>query len=167
MRPTTAIIGIGLASACFLLGGAGFFVMGALFDYVFGGLFRMFMYHEEHPLQYIAVVSGVFGIIGTLWLRCFGDTTGWKRWISMFSAIGLTIIIASIPGGVLWKIHDMQAGYFPEGARFWGDLLWGAKEGLIVGWLVVVASVPYNIVGLAAGLLILHKLPKFAARIET
>lgn len=140
--------------------------MGALLDYVFGGLFRMHMYHDEHPLQYIAVVSIAFGIVGTFWLRLFGHTTGWMRWTSMFAAIVVTIIVASVPGGVLWKIHDMQAGYFPPGSRFWDDLLWGAKEGLMVGWLVVVTSFPYNLLGLVVGLLVLHRLPTLATRIE-
>jgi hypothetical protein len=166
MRQTTPIIGIGLASTCFLLGGAGFFLMGAVFDYVFGGLFRMFMYHDEHPLQYIAVASFVFGFVGTFWLRIFGHTIGWKRWVSIVGAIVLTIVVASVPGGILWKIHDMQAGYFPQGTRFWEDLIWGAKEGLMVGWLVIVVSMPYNLLGLGIGVLVLHRLPKIAARIE-
>lgn len=140
--------------------------MSALFGHAFGGLFRMFMYHEEHPLQYVAVVSVAFGIIGTFWLRIFGHSVGWKRWISIIAAIGLTIAVASVPGGILWKIHDMQAGYFPQGARFWGDLLWGAKEGLMVGWLVIITSSPYNLVGLAVGALVLHGLPPIAAKIE-
>ena len=166
MRPTTAVIGFGLACTCFIFGGAGFLLMSALFEHVFGGLFRMFMYHEEHPLQYITVVSVVFGIIGTFWLRVFGHTTGRRRWISIIGAIGLTIVVASIPGGILWKIHDMQAGYFPRGARFLEGLLWGAKEGLMEGWLVIVASIPYNLLGFGIGALVLHLLPKIAARIE-
>jgi hypothetical protein len=166
MRPTTAIIGIGLASTCFLLAGAAYFLMSALFGHAFGGLFRMFMYHEGHPLQYVAVVSVVFGVVGSIWLRIFGHTAGLKGWISIFAAIGLTIAVASVPGGILWKIHDMQAGYFPQGARFWYDLLWGAKEGMMVGWLVIVASVTYTFVGLAVGVLVLHRLPGVVARIE-
>lgn len=166
MRPTTAIVGIGLASTCFFLGGAGYFLINALFGHAFGGLFRMFMYHEDHPLQYVAVVSVVFGVIGTFWLRVFGHTGGLRRWISIFAAIGLTIAVASVPGGILWKIHDMQAGYFPQGTRLWVDLLWGAKEGLMVGSLVIVASIPYNILGVGLGVLVLHRLPQIAARIE-
>ena len=126
----------------------------------------MFMYHDEHPLQYIAVVSIVFGVIGTFWLRVFGHSIRWKRWISIIAAIVLTVVIASVPGGILWKIHDMQAGYFPPGVRFWDDLLWGAKEGLLIGWLVIVASIPYNLLGLGIGVLVLHRLPVIAARIE-
>ncbi|MCX6880042.1 MAG: hypothetical protein NTW21_40505 [Verrucomicrobia bacterium] len=166
MRSTTAIIGTGLALACFLLGSAGFFLVSALFGPAFGGLYRMFMYHEEYPLPYIAVVAIVFGIVGTFWLRAFGHTKGWTRWVSIFATIVLTIAVASIPGGILWKIHDMQAGYFPHGARFWKDLLWGAKEGLMVGWIVIATSIPYNVFGIAFGVLILHRLPGIAARIE-
>ena len=62
-----------------------------------------------------------------------------------------TIFAASIPGGVLWKIHDMQAGFFTKGARFWDDLLWGASAGLQVGWLIVLLSLPYNVIGLVVG----------------
>jgi hypothetical protein len=166
MRRSTPIIGIGLALSCFLLGSAGYLLVSKLFGYAFGGFYRMFMYHEEHPFQYIAIVSVVFGFVGMFWLKVFGKTMGMRRWCSIFAAIGLTIVVASIPGGILWKIHDMQAGYFTQGERFWEDLLWGARQGLMLGWLVILASIPYNLIGIGIGALILHRLASIEARMN-
>ncbi len=163
----TASIGIILSVIAFILGSAGYLAISTLFGYAFAGLFRMFMYHEEHPLQYIGIVAVVFGILGAIWWRNFGDAIGLKRWISILACVALTILIASVPGGILWAIHDMQAGFFPEGSRFWSDLRWGAKEGLLVGWLVILMSIPYNLIGLAAGTALLHKLPELVKWIES
>ena len=152
-------VALSLTSFAFLLGSLGYVVISSLLGAAFGGLFRMFMYHEAHPFQYIGIVAIVFGIIGAGWVRFFGGTEGWKRWTSILLCMVLTIIAASVPGGILWKIHDMQAGYFTEGARFWRDLWWGAKEGLLVGWFVILISIPYNLIGLLIGGLLLHKIP--------
>ena len=158
-------IALSLSGIGFLLGSLGYLVISSLLGAAFGGLFRMFMYHEAHPFQYIGIVAIVFGIVGSGWVRYFGATEGLKRWLSILLCILLTIFVSSVPGGILWKIHDMQAGYFTEGARFWGDLWWGAKEGLLVGWLVMLISIPYNFIGILIGGLLLHKLPSVISRI--
>ena len=69
----------------------------------------------------------------------------------ILSVITSTIFVASIPGGILWKIHDMQAGFSTTGSRFWSDLLWGAATGLQTGWLVIALSLPYNVFGVIIG----------------
>jgi len=51
----------------------------------------------------------------------------------------------------MWVIHDMQAGYFTEGSRFWTSIRWGAWEGIKGGWLVILLSIPYNLLGSIAG----------------
>ena len=158
-------IALSLSGISFLLGSLGYVLISSLFGAAFGGFFRMFMYHEVHPFQYIGIVAIVFGIIGSVWAQYFGATKGWRRWLSILLCIMLTIFASSIPGGILWKIHDMQAGYFTEGARFWRDLWWGAKEGLLLGWFVMLISIPYNLIGVLIGGLLLHKLPRVTSRI--
>ena len=158
-------IALSLSGIAFLLGALGYVAISSLLGAAFRGLFRMFMYHEAHPFQYIGIVAIVFGIIGSVWVRYFGATEEWKRWLSILLCIMLTILVSSVPGGILWKIHDMQAGYFTEGARFWSDLWWGAKEGLLVGWLVILIPIPYNLIGVLIGGLLLHKLPSVISQI--
>ena len=141
------------AVSAFVLGSLGYKMVQSLTpnDHVFGGLHRMFFYHESHPIQYIAIVAFTYALVATgCALRC-PHLYGWRQSGAIVAIILLTILVASVPGGVLWKIHDMQAGFFPKGFRFWGDLLWGASAGLQVGWLVIALSMPYNIVGLIAG----------------
>jgi len=144
----------------FILASLGYIIITHIQGWAFGGFFRMLMYHETHPFQYIGIVATVFGVIGTIWDRYFSSSNGWKRWLSLFLCIILTLFVSSIPGGILWKIHDMQAGYFTEGLQFWHDLWWGAKEGFQLGWFIMLISMPYNLFGFLTGGLILHKLPK-------
>lgn len=76
----------------------------------------------------------------------------------------LTILLSSAPGGVLWKVHDMYAGYFPADARLWIDLLWGAKKGLSEGWVIILISVPYNVIGVLLGYVVTDKVPSLISR---
>jgi hypothetical protein len=59
----------------------------------------------------------------------------------------LTVALSAPLGGMLWHWHDMQAGYFPA---HWQRILLaeGSRDGLVVGWLVVLLSVPYNVLGI-------------------
>jgi len=118
---------------------------------VFGALPRMFLYHESHPFEYIALVALTYGVVVTVCVHRFPPLHGWCRGIAICGIMLTTIILASVPGGVLWKIHDMQAGFFTKGARFWGDLLEGAFTGLQIGWLILALSFPYNAIGLLVG----------------
>jgi hypothetical protein len=49
---------------------------------------------------------------------------------------------------MLWYYHDMQAGYFPLN---WINIMIteGASEGIQLGWIVVMLSYPYNLLGAA------------------
>jgi hypothetical protein len=44
---------------------AGYYLLWPLMPHhqVFGGLYRMFMYHAEHPLPYIALCCFFFGLL--------------------------------------------------------------------------------------------------------
>jgi len=166
MSPLTrrAILFSNLTGAAFLLGGVGFMLADAVLEMPFGGLFRMYSYHEEHAFQYIGLVAVIFGAVGTVWHEWLGSWRGWRRWLSILAVMVVTILLASAPGGVLYAIHDMQAGYFPEGERFRDALWWGAEQGLMLGWLVILASIPYNVTGLVIGALVLHRLPGVVLR---
>lgn len=150
IRPLTLFFFFSVS--CFAAGCVGYLVLRLVMPggWVFGALYRMFLYHWEHPFQYIILVSVVYGLIASVFAIGLRNRRKTSR-LAVFSIVGLTIFAASPLGGVLWVIHDMQAGYFTEGARFRRDLLWGALEGLKSGWLVILLSIPYNLFGLAAG----------------
>ena len=115
---------------------------------VFAGLPRMFMYHDAHPFSYIAVICFIYAVLATgatLWLR---QQNHRRQALLIALVIFATIIGASIPGGILWTIHDMAAGHFLTGARLVNYLGLGAWRGLQVGWLIILISVPYNLFGL-------------------
>ena len=122
--------------------------------WVFGALFRMFLYHWEHPFQYISIVSFSFACVATPCTHKFKFSTGWKLQLITFAIIVSSVIFASVPGGILWSIHDMQAGYFPKGEKFWEAIWWGATNGLTQGWLVIALSIPYNLICLIIGFFI-------------
>jgi hypothetical protein len=141
------------AASAFLLGAIAYLALHAIMPHgrVFGTWSRMFAYHEAHPFQYIAIIALTYASIATPCAVRWARLAGRRRIALIAGIIVATIIIASVPGGVLWKIHDMQAGFFTTGARFWGDLLWGASTGLQTGWLIIALSVPYNIIGVIIG----------------
>lgn len=72
-----------------------------------------------------------------------------------------TLVIGSVLGGVLWKYHDMQAGYFPDGSRMSADFLWGAWTGLWIGPVIVLLSIPLNVLALISGYAVTHRVPIF------
>jgi hypothetical protein len=141
------------AASAFLLGASGYLALHAVLPrgYVFGSLYRMLLYHEAHPFQYIAVVALTYAAIATPCAIRWSGSSGWRRTLLIIGVMVASIFAASVPGGILWKIHDMQAGFFTSGSRFWNDLLWGAWTGLEIGWLVIALSLPYNIVGFVSG----------------
>ena len=140
-------------AGCFFPASLGYFLLRPLMPegWVFGALYRMFLYHWEKPCQYIFVVALFYAIIATpLASRCRTRNRKPSNMLILLAMIA-PVALASPFGGVLWVIHDMQAGYFTEGSRFREDLQWGALEGIRNGWLVIVTSVPYNLLGLVAG----------------
>jgi len=114
--------------------------------FVFGALYRMFVYHWAHPIQFIAIPCFFYGIIAALLANKFQNKKTSGRIILTLLIIVLTILISSPFGGMLWHYHDMKAGYFPVN---WISIMIsrGFKWGLEVGWLVIGLSIPYNIIG--------------------
>lgn len=115
--------------------------------YVFGIWFRMFLYHYEHPIQYILIPCFFFGILATIFLEKFSRQILLKQLQILILISSITILISSPFGGILWNYHDMQAGYFPVN---WFEKMVknGIEMGLFMGWLIVALSIPYNLLGL-------------------
>ncbi|MEN8928858.1 MAG: hypothetical protein ABF242_01385 [Flavobacteriales bacterium] len=65
--------------------------------------------------------------------------------ISLIIAI-LTIIVSSPFGGMLYFYHDFQAGWFPEN---WIERMLdsGISSGLMIGWSILIFSLPYSLIG--------------------
>ena len=117
---------------------------------VFGGLYRMFMYHAQHPIQYIALFCAVFAAGLALMLGCWPRSRQWPAWVLTALVLLLTVLLGSALGGALWSLHDMQAGFFPPSERLWQHVGWGVASGLQVGWLVLLLSLPFNVLCLPA-----------------
>lgn len=117
---------------------------------VFGGLYRMFMYHAQHPFQYIAIFCAVFAAGLASVLACWPRARQWPAWALTSLVLLLTVLLGSALGGALWSLHDMQAGFFPPSHRLWQDVGWGVQSGVQVGWLVLLLSVPFNVLCLPA-----------------
>ena len=141
------------SGACFGLSSLVYLLLRSVMPggYVFGLWFRMPPYHYLHPFQYIGVVAICYGILAAFLAERFGPLPFWKRVVSILGLIFATLLVSSIPGGILWTIHDMQAGFVPSGHRFWDDLFRGAANGLRFGWLILALSIPYNLVGMVLG----------------
>lgn len=114
--------------------------------HVFGAPYRMFLYHEAHPLPYIALCCAWFGPLAAAATTAFGRRTGGGRAGVVALLVLATLLLSAPLGGMLWQWHDMQAGYFPP--NWLGHLvLRGSRDGLALGWLIVLLSVPYNVLG--------------------
>lgn len=134
--------------------------------YVFGSLFRMFLYHEQHSSQYLFLVSLVYACIAAAWSYRIGTTQkGLTRAVSILCVMLLTLVVSSIPGGMLWVVHDVQAGFFPGVSQFLKALWWGATTGLVLGWMIFLLSIPFNIVCLFAGYWLTNYIEKRTRRL--
>lgn len=115
-------------------------------NYVFGAFYRMFIYHWEHPITFIAIPCFFYGIFATLLGDKFSKQNVIGQLLMTILIITLTVIVSSPFGGMLWHFYDMKAGYFPTN---WVEKMVGLgfEWGLEIGWLVVGLSIPYNIIG--------------------
>lgn len=132
----------------FILATAVYYILWAIMpnNHVFGTLFRMFLYHWEHPVTFITIPCFFYGIIATLLADKFSKKNVIGQIILTILIIVLTVILSSPFGGMLWYYYDMKAGYFP--ANWFGKIVaTGFESGLTIGWLVVGLSIPYNIIG--------------------
>jgi hypothetical protein len=116
---------------------------------VFGSLYRMFQYHDQHPYQFILVFTIILALCSALFIRKFNKWKGAKKYAGIAVTFAAAFIVSCMAGGFLWKIYDMQANFTPRGWQYWKDLLWGVTTGLLAGWQVVLYSFPYNLIVLA------------------
>ncbi|MEO0472662.1 MAG: hypothetical protein AAF206_23805 [Bacteroidota bacterium] len=127
----------------------GYFLLNLILDDwpVFGRWFRMFLYHEQHPLLYIAIPCFFYGLIGSFFLERFLKQKLPGQIVSSILIALLSLMLATPLGSLLWVYHDMQAGYFPAN---WFEQLFsrGFDLGFTFGWLIVLFSFPYNLLGL-------------------
>ena len=128
---------------------AGYGVLWALLPghRVFGAPYGMYLYHDAHPLAYLTLCCGVFGPLAASATEAFRWRGRWGR-VGVVALLALATVGLSSPlGGMLWEWHDMRAGYFPaDWARV--SFLNGARDGLLLGWFIVLLSLPYNVLGL-------------------
>ena len=115
--------------------------------HVFGAWYRMLLYHEAHPVAYIALCCFFYGLLAAAFADAFWRRGTTRGRVGIVGIIVLLTMALSTPlGGMLWYWYDMQAGYFPA---HWRRILLveGSRDGLAVGWLVVLLSVPCNVLG--------------------
>lgn len=112
--------------------------------YVFGGLFRMFVYHRQYPVGFIAIPCFFYAILATIFSGRFLKRPLWKQVLFIGIIIILTVLLSAPFGGMLWHYYDMKAGYFPQN-WFARMMKQGFSWGIQVGWLIIVLSIPYNI----------------------
>ncbi|GAB3635798.1 hypothetical protein GCM10027422_13880 [Hymenobacter arcticus] len=132
----------------FGLATAGYYLLWLLLPghRVFGAWYLMLLYHDAHPVQYIALCCFFYGPLAA-------GATGFFRRRDTSGRVGVVCAICAVTvglsapfGGMLWHFHDMQAGYFPPD---WGRVLLvdGSRDGLAMGWLIVLLSIPYTLLG--------------------
>ena len=123
---------------------------------MFGSWFRMFEYHYDHPYQYILVVAVAYGLTAAVWARFLGHLSGIRRGVSIVAVMLVALLIASVPGGLLWGLHDVHAGFVPPSQVLRRHLTWAATTGLTFGWVIIGLSIPYNIIGGIVGYAVTH-----------
>lgn len=128
---------------------AGYFILRMLSagKEVFGSLYRMYSYHYRHPLSYILIPCVVYSMIVSI---AGGELISKSifRQLMLTLAIAFFTILFSFPiGGMLYYYHDMQAGYFPDN---WLPVMMenGVSAGFENGWLIILLSFPYNLLGI-------------------
>lgn len=134
-------------AASFIIATVLYFILLAIMpnNYVFGSLYRMFLYHEEYPISFIAIPCFFYGIIANFMSDKFAKLNISKQILLTIAIITFTILISSPFGGMLWHYYDMKAGYFPSN---WAAKMikLGFEWGLEGGWLIFCLSIPYNII---------------------
>lgn len=122
------------------------YLLQATIHYSFGMPYRMFLYHLCFPLSYIFIPCFFYALIATYLSSYFSKVSiSYKITLTIIICI-LVTLISSPFGGMLWHYHDMQAGYFPDNWLYKMVSL-GFSWGLRDGWIIVLMSVPYNIIG--------------------
>ena len=115
-------------------------------NHVFAALYRMPLYHWNSPILYILIPCFFYGIVTLFLTKTFKNKNLLSRILITILIIILTILLSSPFGGMLWHYHDMKAGYFPIN-WFSKIISKGFYQGIVIGWIIIGLSVPYNIFG--------------------
>ncbi len=138
-----------------LFGAVGYMLVFHIQGYdVFGAVFlvRIPLYYNQYPYQYIFIVAVTYGLVATLWVRSRGHLRGWRRVTSIGAAIFIVIVVASIPGGILWAVHDIQAGFVPPFDTLVNHLFSIGMAGPIFIWsILITSSMSYILFGYLIG----------------
>lgn len=120
----------------------------------FSVYYGRYSYHLAHPLQFIAIPCFIFSVLAVIFSNKFRKASVLKQILLTLLISFLTVLISSPLGGMLWHLHDMLVGYFPQN-WLWKLIRYGFREGIQLGWLIIVLSVPYNIIGIFTGFFII------------
>ena len=150
--------GLKLFSGAFAAGALLYFLILAIFDRPVAYFIRMFTYPDQHPFSYITLMALSYSLLGVLWMQNKSlQPEGRKRWLALFSVVALSILAAAPFGGLLWVLHDWQAGFVPHLARAKEALLWGCQTALVAGPILFLSSQPLSGLSIIFGVLWLDK----------
>ncbi|MCL1971513.1 MAG: hypothetical protein FWG57_00800 [Endomicrobia bacterium] len=126
----------------------------------FADFYRMYAYHSAYYWQFIFIMCFVFSILAVLFSKKFKTLSLKKQILLTLLIIVLTIIISSPIGGMLWHLHDMLAGHFPK-KWLWKLIRYGFREGVQMGWLIILFSAPYNLIGAVISFFVMKTVADF------
>ncbi|MBC7864576.1 MAG: hypothetical protein IAF38_16500, partial [Bacteroidia bacterium] len=134
--------------ASFFIAGSCYFLMWLIMPEhgVFGAMFRMYLYHWMHPIPFILIPCFFYGIFASLFSETFYKKKIFGKLLLTLLILVLTVLFSSPFGGMLWHYYDMCKGFFPQN---WFSVMTskGFSWGLELGWLIVLLSFPYNLLG--------------------
>ena len=135
-----------LFATTFVIGVGNYWLLHSVLGlrHVFGALYRMFLYHDQYPTQYIVIVAFFYALLAAAW-GVRSRAVGWRWHLGWLGVLAATLLLSSAVGGVLWTFHDMRAGYFPPWERRIGMFTDGIVSGVTIGWLIVLLSFPFNV----------------------
>ena len=154
-----------LGSGAFASGSLGYYFL-ALFlrdedsVFVFGATYRMILFHHDHPLEFIGLVSLVFGLLAPLFQGSILRHTGLRRHGVYGLLVGATLVIALPFGGLLW-CHYWCVGDLEGTLESWAHLFASRTTECLLyalrfGPSILLFSFPYNLLGWFVGLRLLR-----------
>lgn len=123
---------------------------------VFAAAYGMIMYPEAHPYAFIGVVSVAFACVAAIAGPALARLSGGRRVAALVGVVVGAVVVAGVPGGLLYTALDIQAGFVPPSYTLRANLMSNAMNGLMLGPILAVMSVPFSVVALLAGVGVLH-----------
>lgn len=118
---------------------------------------RLVPYYHYYPYQYICMISLIYSVVSLIWISFFkSQSVIWRR-INILVVIFLTLTISSVFCGMLWCLHDSNAGFWPTTPVLINNLMSSAINGLLYGWAIIFLSMPYNFITFILGFVFTDK----------